>query len=110
MVIEELFTRLGFQVDPKGIDKAKDALGSFKKWVVGLALGAGLISLAKTGVEAAMTMEGLNAQFTVMTGSAEKARDVIAQIADFAAHTPFDKLGLSSAAKTVTLLVRIRTS
>ena len=101
MVIEELFTRLGFQVDPKGIDKAKDALGSFKKWVGGLALGAGLISLAKTGVEAAMTMEGLNAQFTVMTGSAEKARDVIAQIADFAAHTPFDKLGLSSAAKTL---------
>ena len=67
MVIEELFTRLGFQVDPKGIDKAKDALGSFKKWVGGLALGAGLISLAKTGVEAAMTMEGLNAQFTVIT-------------------------------------------
>ena len=26
MVIEELFTRLGFQVDPKGIDKAKSSL------------------------------------------------------------------------------------
>lgn len=101
MVIEELFTRLGFQVDPKGIDKAKDALGSFKKWVGGLALGAGLISLAKTGVEAAMTMEGLNAQFTVMTGSAEKAKNVIGEIAEFAEKTPFDKLGLSNAAKTL---------
>ena len=101
MVIEELFTRLGFQVDPKGIDKAKDALGSFKKWVGGLALGAGLISLAKTGVEAAMTMEGLNAQFTVMTGSAEKAKNVIGEIAAFAEKTPFDKLGLSNAAKTL---------
>ena len=101
MVIEELFTRLGFQVDPKGIDKAKDALGGFKKFIGGLALGAGFVALAKTGVDAAMTMESLNAEFRVMTGSAEKARDVIGQIADFAAHTPFDKLGLSSAAKTL---------
>ena len=33
MVIEELFTRLGFQVDPKGIDKAKQALTGFKSAV-----------------------------------------------------------------------------
>lgn len=101
MVIEELFTKLGFQVDPKGIDKAKSSLSGLKKWIGGLALGAGLVSLAKTGIEAAMTMEGLTAQFTVMTGSAEKAKDVISEIADFAAKTPFDKLGLSNAAKTL---------
>lgn len=101
MVIEELFTKLGFQVDPKGIDRAKASLSGLKKWIGGLALGAGLVSLAKTGIEAAMTMEGLTAQFTVMTGSAEKAKDVIGEIADFAAKTPFDKLGLSNAAKTL---------
>lgn len=101
MVIEELFTKLGFQVDPKGIDKAKSSLSGLKKWIGGLALGAGLVSLAKTGIEAAMTMEGLTAQFTVMTGSAEKAKNVISEIADFAAKTPFDKLGLSNAAKTL---------
>ena len=101
MVIEELFTKLGFQVDPKGIDKAKASLSGLKKWIGGLALGAGLVSLAKTGIEAAMTMEGLTAQFTVMTGSAEKAKGVISEIADFAAKTPFDKLGLSNAAKTL---------
>lgn len=101
MVIEELFTKLGFQVDPKGIDKAKASLSGFKKWIGGLAIGAGLVSLAKTGIEAAMTMEGLTAQFTVMTGSAEKAKGVISEIADFAAKTPFDKLGLSNAAKTL---------
>ena len=101
MVIEELFTKLGFQVDPKGIDKAKSSLSGLKKWIGGLALGAGLVSLAKTGIEAAMTMEGLTAQFTVMTGSAEKAEGVIREIADFAAKTPFDKLGLSNAAKTL---------
>lgn len=101
MVIEELFTKLGFQVDPKGIDKAKSSLSGLKKWIGGLALGAGLVSLAKTGIEAAMTMEGLTAQFTVMTGSAEKANGVISEIADFAAKTPFDKLGLSNAAKTL---------
>ena len=101
MVIEELFTRLGFQVDPKGIDKAKKALTGFKTFVSGLALGAGFTMLAKTGIEAAMTMEGLTAQFTVMTGSAEKAKNVIGEIAAFAEKTPFDKLGLSNAAKTL---------
>ena len=101
MVIEELFTRLGFQVDPKGIDKAKQALTGFKTFVGGLALGAGFTMLAKTGIEAAMTMEGLNAEFKVMTGSAERAAVVIREISEFAEMTPFDKLGLSRAAKTL---------
>ena len=101
MVIEELFTRLGFQVDPKGIDKAKQALTGFKTFVGGLALGAGFTMLAKTGIEAAMTMEGLNAEFKVMTGSAERAAGVIREISEFASKTPFDKLGLSRAAKTL---------
>lgn len=101
MVIEELFTKLGFEVDPAGIDKGKKMLSGFKTWIGGLALGAGFVTLAKTGLDAAMTMEGLNAQFTVMTGSAERAKGVIDEIADFAAKTPFDKLGLSNAAKTL---------
>lgn len=101
MVIEELFTKLGFEVDPAGIDKGKKMLSGFKTWIGGLALGAGFVTLAKTGLDAAMTMEGLNAQFTVMTGSAERAKGVIDEIAAFAAKTPFDKLGLSNAAKTL---------
>lgn len=101
MVVEELFTRLGFQVDPKGIDKAKSSLSSFKKWVGGLALGAGLVSLTKTGLDAAMTIEGLTTDFEVMSGSAEKANNLLGEIAAFAAKTPFDKLGLSGAAKTL---------
>lgn len=101
MVIEELFTRLGFQVDPKGIDKAKSSLEGFKKWVGGLAIGAGLSYLAKTGIDAAMSMESLTAQFTVMTGSAERANAVLSEIADFAAKTPFTKLGLADAGKTL---------
>lgn len=101
MVIEELFTKLGFEVDPAGINKGKKMLSGFKTWIGGLALGAGFVTLAKTGLDAAMTMEGLNAQFTVMTGSAERAKGVIDEIAAFAAKTPFDKLGLSNAAKTL---------
>ena len=41
MVIEELTTRLGFQVDPNGLDKGKQALGSFKKWAAGIGIAAG---------------------------------------------------------------------
>lgn len=103
MVIEELTTRLGFQVDPNGLDKGKQALGGFKKWAagIGIAAGAAFAYLAKTGVEAAMTMESITAQFTVMTGSADRAASLIKEIADFAAHTPFTKLGLSEAGKTL---------
>jgi tape measure domain-containing protein len=103
MVIEELTTRLGFQVDPNGLDKGKKALGGFKKWAAGagLAAGAAFAYLAKTGVGAAMTMEGLNAQFTVMTGSADRAASLISEVADFAARTPFTKLGLAEAGKTL---------
>lgn len=101
MVIEELYTRLGFQVDPQGIEKGKQLLSSFKSWVGGLAIGAGFTLLAKTGLDAAMSMESLNAQFTVMAGSAERSRDLIAEISDFAAKTPFSKLGLADAGKTL---------
>ena len=92
MVIEELFTRLGFQVDPKGIDKAKQALTGFKSFVGGLALGAGFTMLAKTGIEAAMTMEGLNAEFKVMTGSAERA---VRQIGSFPRRKNIDVVWLA---------------
>jgi len=101
MVIEELVTKLGFRVDPQGLEKGKSALSGFKKIVGGLAVGAGLFTLSKTGIQAAMAMEGLNAQFTVMTGSADRANSVIQEISGFAAETPFDKLGLSGAAKTL---------
>ena len=101
MVIEELFTRLGFQVDPKGIDKAKQALTGFKSFVGGLALGAGFTMLAKTGIEAAMTMESLSTSFKVMTGSAERAQSTLQQISEFAKSTPFSKMGLAGAAKTL---------
>lgn len=101
MVIEELYTLLGFQVDPQGIEKGKQLLSSFKSWVGGLAIGAGFTLLAKTGLDAAMSMESLNAQFTVMAGSAERSRDLIAEISDFAAKTPFSKLGLADAGKTL---------
>lgn len=103
MVIEELTTRLGFQVDPNGLDKGKQALGGFKKWAagIGIAAGASFAYLAKTGVDAAMTIEGLSADFKVMTGSAENAAVLLSQISDFAKTTPFSKMGLSNAAKTL---------
>lgn len=101
MIVEELYTRLGFQVDPSGINKGKRALSDFKKFIGGLALGAGFAALAKAGVSAAKAMEGITAQFKVMTGSAERADAVIKEIAEFAKATPFTKLGLSDAAKTL---------
>ena len=103
MVIEELFTKLGFQVDPSGLDRGKKALKSFKKWALGIGAGtaAGFALLSRTAIKASMDMENLKAQFTVMTGSADRAQNLMKQIADFAAATPFDKIGLSDAGKTL---------
>lgn len=101
MVIEELYTRLGFQVDPRGLDKGRQMLTSFKNWVGGLAAGAGFTLLAKTGIEAAMSMETLTAQFNVMAGSADRAATLIKDISEFAARTPFSKMGLADAGKTL---------
>lgn len=105
MIIEELYTKLGFKVDESGLDRGKSAMASFKasatKFLGGLAIGAGLVSLAKTGLQAAMEMENLSAQFKVMTGSAEGAKKILDDIAKFAASTPFDKIGLADAGKTL---------
>lgn len=105
MIIEELYTRLGFQVDKTGLDRGRQAMERFKasatKLLGGLAVGAGLVTLARTGIQAAMEIENLSAQFKVMTGSAEGAKKILGDIAQFAASTPFDKIGLADAGKTL---------
>ena len=101
MVVQELMTRLGFTVDSGGIEKAKSSLSGFQKWMGGLALGAGVLMIGRAAIKTAMDVQSLNAQFAVMTGSQERGAALMAEISKYAAETPYEKLGLSSAAKTL---------
>lgn len=60
-------------------------------------IGAGIGAITKLGAQAEMT----STAFRVLVGDEQKAADVLNQINDFAAATPFTKLDLEKAAQTM---------
>ncbi len=60
-------------------------------------IGAGIGAITKLGAQAEMT----STAFRVLVGDEQKAADVLRQINDFAAATPFTKLDLEKAAQTM---------
>lgn len=60
-------------------------------------IGAGIGAITKLGAQAEMT----STAFRVLVGDEQKAADVLRQINDFAAATPFTKLNLEKAAQTM---------
>jgi predicted acyltransferase (DUF342 family) len=84
------------------IKKTDLAIGSFVGNITaGLAGRAldGLIAFGKGAIKAAMDMEVLTTQFTVLTGSAEEAEKILKDLSEFATKTPFQLPGLASATK-----------
>ncbi len=63
--------------------------------IVGVAfIVRGFVNLSKSVLTAAGNMEQFNIAFTTMLGSADKAKDLLADIIDFAKKTPFEIEGL----------------
>lgn len=60
-------------------------------------IGAGIGAITKLGAQAEMT----STAFRVLVGDEQKAADVLRQINDFAAATPFTKLDLEKAVQTM---------
>lgn len=89
MIVRELLTKLGYQVDEKGIEHAKDALGGLKKFAAGLALGATFVAATKSAIGMALQMENLQSNFEVLLGSADKAKKFSDELVAFAAKTPY---------------------
>lgn len=58
-------------------------------------MGAGIGAIAKLGAEA----ESTNVAFTTLVGSEKKAAEMLGQINDFAAHSPFGKMDLTTNAQ-----------
>lgn len=97
MVVRSLLTLLGFKGDDKNLKKYGNALKGVLN-VVKLTVGATL-ALAAAATKMAGDMEQVEIAFETMLGSAEKAEELIKDITDFAAKTPFELKGLVDSSK-----------
>lgn len=112
MLIRELITKLGFQVDDAGMKKFESGIASMKAKAESLAtsfkdigqkmtialtlpiLAAGAYVL-KTGSE----FEQLQMAFETMLGSAKKGSEFVDKLFDFAKRTPFNVQDVADGAK-----------
>lgn len=62
-------------------------------------IAAGAVAIGKFAIETASAAETSEISFTTMLGSEEAALDMMEQLADFAAHTPFELSGLQTATR-----------
>ena len=60
-------------------------------------IGAGVGAMVRLGAQA----ESVNVAFTTLVGSERKAAQMLGQINDFAAHSPFGKMDLTKSAQTM---------
>ena len=89
----------------KSDKKTQSMTGSFIKAGVALeAIKKGaniMLDLGKSFVVSASNLENLNAEFTVMLGSADKAKSLVGEIRKMGAATPFGTEDLANASKTL---------
>ena len=91
----------------KSIDSSKKSLVEFGKYAqkvggnLSLFVTAPLLAIGVAAVKSSANMEMLQASFEVMLGSAEKASNLMADLKDLAASTPFEVNGLAEASKTL---------
>lgn len=78
------------------LEKSVDGVGNSLKVIGGLAVGVGLFALAKGAIAlgestltAAGKIETLQTQFEVLTQSAGKAKELMEELTEFTAKTPF---------------------
>lgn len=79
----------------KGALSAQVVVGAFNS------VGRAALDLGKTVVGATAQIEDITAQFTSLTGSVENAEELLKDLSEFAASTPFQLPGLSRASKTL---------
>lgn len=91
MTVRELLIKVGYETDEKSLNKAEGKISNFKENAKKIALGvvAAVTAIGIAAVKAASDMEDLTAGFEVMLGSAEKAADLMEDLKEFSATTPF---------------------
>lgn len=99
VIIDTELNNDGLNKDINNIDKSFSKLKSIAVKAIS-AIGFG--TLVKEGITYNATVEQLQTSFEVMTGSAEKATDVVEKLKEIGAKTPFEFTGL---AETTQLLM-----
>lgn len=107
MIIRELLTKIGFQVDSSGLNSAMSGISNLGNAVTGLYSGLQLLTGAAQGVatafagilKPAMDIERIQTDLTVLLGSFDKAVKLTADINKMAAQTPFETLQLADYTK-----------
>jgi len=101
--VRELINMVGFKIDKTQMTKAEQMVGAFKKKMVafGKIMAASIVAIGVFAVKAAADMESLTAEFEVMLGSAEAASDMVQDLTQFAAKTPFQVKNLAETTRTL---------
>lgn len=85
----------GFEEATKSTKNTSNALNGLKNTAIKVVGAIGIGNLVKDGIAYNGTIEQLTTSFEVMTGSVEKANDVVAKLKDIGAKTPFEFTGLA---------------
>jgi len=101
--IKKSMTGIGSSVD--NVEKEFQGLtGTIKKVGLalgGLAIGQQLVGFGKSAIQSAADFESLQISFTTFLGSADKANEVLAELQEFSALTPFTGEQVQTAGKAL---------
>lgn len=85
-----------------GIGSLVSSFGKFAGVSLGVgAVASGMLSVAKSSIEAYSKIEDLRISFQTMLGSASQAETLLSSIREYGANTPYDTEGLAKAAQTM---------
>jgi tape measure domain-containing protein len=85
-----------------GIGSLVSSFGKFAGISIGVgAVASGMLSVAKSSIEAYSKIEDLRISFQTMLGSATQAESLLSSIREYGANTPYDTEGLAKAAQTM---------
>ena len=100
MTIRELVTRWGFDVDKRPLDQIERSQKTINSLVRQFTVVSGLAGIAiGKFLKEAGEMEQVEIAFETMLKSGKKAQQLIQDITDFAAKTPFELTGLIKSSK-----------
>jgi len=89
----------GVDVLNKSTKKTESTFSKIAKAGTVALIAKGIFNIAKNSVNAAKQMETFSTQFEVLTGSAEEAAEVLQDLSDFSAGTPFQFTDIAKAGK-----------
>lgn len=91
----------GIKSSMMGIAKVGGKVAAVFSTIASTALVAGITAFAKSASRAAAQMESMQTAFTVLVGDADKARDILEDIREYGARTPFGQADLKEAIKNL---------